>query len=64
MGQRRTRDRTRADRKRQWRWLGLFTYFWMYKNMKVNFHSVGDIENVINKVQYKILWSSPKEENP
>ena len=30
MGQRGMRDRTRADRERRWRWLGLFTYFWMY----------------------------------
>ena len=36
MGWRGTRDRTRVDRNRWWRWLELFTYFWMYYKMKVN----------------------------
>ena len=48
MGWRGTRDRTTADRDRWWRWLGLFTYFWMYYNMKVNIQSIHDIENAMN----------------
>ena len=63
MGQRGMRDRTRMDRNRWWRCLALFTYFWMYYNMKVNIQSIHDIENAMNQVQCKILWSSPKGEN-
>ena len=32
--------------------------------MKVNIQSVSDIENATNKVQCKVLWSSPEGENP
>ena len=32
--------------------------------MKVNIQSVSDIENVMKKVQCKVLWSSPEGENP
>ena len=31
--------------------------------MKVNIQSICHIENAMNKVQHKILWSSPKEEH-
>ena len=41
------RDRTRTDRNGQWRWSGLFTYFWMYCNVKVNIQSISDIENAL-----------------
>ena len=36
----------------------------MYYNIKVNIQSIRDIENAMNQVQRKILWSSPKGENP
>ena len=42
------RDRTRANRNRWWRWLGLFTYIWMYCNTKVNIQSISDIENAMD----------------
>ena len=41
-------DRTRADRNGRWRWSGLFTYFWMYCNVKVNIQSISDIENAMD----------------
>ena len=59
-----TRDRTRVNRNGWWRWSGLFTYFWMFYNVKVNIQSICDIENAMNYMQRKILWSSPKGENP
>ena len=42
------RDRTWADRNGRWRWSGLFTYFWMYCNVKVNIQSIRDIENAMD----------------
>ena len=48
MGRNRSRDRSRVDRNRWWRWLGLFTYFWMFYNTKVNIQSIRDIENAMN----------------
>lgn len=44
--------------------MGMFTYFWMYLNIKVNIQYISNIKKSVNQINPDILRSSSKGECP